>query len=161
MRKPIGLALALTLAAAAAAQAAPGANVQGAAALALAALAAEHEASLPLAQRQAVAALFDGGRVDFPKSRTIVVKVDKIVCRVSDVAINQRSCLLTFGSRTVNLAGRRANELDATLAAAGVPPDGAAGSSFEGLSALNCTLDPSEIAQNTGGGANCAFVPGP
>jgi hypothetical protein len=158
MMKTIALALAL---AAPAAQAGQGANVQGAAGLALAGLVAEHEASLPSAQRQAVAALFDGGEVAFPKGQTIVVKVDKIVCRVSDVAINQRSCALTFGTRIVNLTGRRANELDATLAAAGVPPDGAAGSSYEGLSALNCTLDPTEIAQNTGGGAACTFMPGP
>ena len=160
MIKPIALAVALALAAPAA-QAGQGGNVQGAAGLALAALAAEHDASLPAAQRQAVAALFDGGKVTFPKGQTIVVKVDKIVCRVSDVAINQRSCALTFGTRIVNLAGRRANELDATLAAAGVPPDGAAGSSYEALSALNCSLDPSEIAQNSGGGASCAFMPGP
>jgi hypothetical protein len=160
MIKPIALAVALALGAPAV-QVGQGGNVQGATGLALAALAAEHDVSLPAAQRQAVAALFDGGKVTFAKGQTIVVKVDKIVCRVSDVAINQRSCALTFGTRIVNLAGRRANELDATLAAAGVPPDGAAGSSYEALSALNCSLDPSEIAQNSGGGASCAFMPGP
>jgi len=43
---------------------------------------------------------------------------------------------------------------------AGVPSDGAAGSVFESLSKLNCTIDPAEIKQKAGGGANCAFETG-
>ena len=38
--------------------------------------------------------------------------------------------------------------------------DGAAGSVFEGLSKLDCTIDPAEIKQKAGGGANCTFNPG-
>ena len=43
---------------------------------------------------------------------------------------------------------------------AGVPPDAAAGSVFESLSKLNCTLDPGEIKQKAGGGASCSFETG-
>ena len=41
-----------------------------------------------------------------------------------------------------------------------VPEDGAAGSVFEGMSHLNCTIDPAEIKQKAGGGADCKFDPG-
>jgi hypothetical protein len=43
---------------------------------------------------------------------------------------------------------------------AGVPSDGAAGSVFESLSNLSCTLDPKAIKQKDGSGANCSFDPG-
>jgi hypothetical protein len=59
------------------------------------------------------------------------------------------------------LKGRQANEIYATEAVAGVPSDGAAGSIFESLSNLVCTLDPGEIRQKAGGGANCTFDAGP
>ncbi len=41
-----------------------------------------------------------------------------------------------------------------------MPPDGAAGSTFESLSHLVCTIDPQVIAQKAGGGADCTFDPG-
>ena len=47
-----------------------------------------------------------------------------------------------------------------TLALAGVPSDGAAGSIFESLSKLSCTLDPKAIKDKAGGGADCSFEPG-
>jgi hypothetical protein len=43
---------------------------------------------------------------------------------------------------------------------AGIPADGAAGSVFESLSKLTCTLDPAEIKQKAGGGADCSFETG-
>jgi len=43
---------------------------------------------------------------------------------------------------------------------AGVSADGAAGSVYEALYALACTLEPGVIKQNGGGGATCAFTPG-
>jgi hypothetical protein len=43
---------------------------------------------------------------------------------------------------------------------AGIPADGAAGSVFESLSKLNCTLDPAEIRKKAGGGADCSFDTG-
>jgi hypothetical protein len=41
-----------------------------------------------------------------------------------------------------------------------VPPDGAAGTMFEALSHLDCTINPHEIPQKAGGGASCSFDPG-
>ena len=92
-----------------------------------------------------------------PAKKKIVVTADKIVCRVSDVDIAARSCELTFGKRVKIIKGRAANELYATEAMAGVPPDGAAGSIFESLSRLNCTLDPTAIKAKDGSGATCTY----
>jgi len=96
----------------------------------------------------------------FPASRTISVKADKIVCRASNVDISFHSCALTFRSKTINLKGRRAHELFAIVGEVGVPPDGAAGTMFEALSHLDCTINPHEIQQKAGGGASCSFDPG-
>jgi hypothetical protein len=138
------------------------ASATGPSALALAALTAEHDSALSAAKRHVVAKLFAGHtNFPYPAGQNITIKADKIVCRVSDVAIVARSCALTFGVHTVNLTGRRANALFATIAVAGVPPDGAAGSIFEALHGLDCTLEPSVIKQNAGGGATCAFTAGP
>lgn len=41
-----------------------------------------------------------------------------------------------------------------------MPPDGAAGTMFEALSHLDCTINPHEIQQKVGGGASCSFDPG-
>ncbi len=60
----------------------------------------------------------------------------------------------------MNLDGRKAHELYATLIEIGVPTDGAAGTIYEALSKLSCTIDPKEIESNDGGGAKCLFVPG-
>ncbi|WFU42411.1 DUF3606 domain-containing protein [Bradyrhizobium sp. CB82] len=43
---------------------------------------------------------------------------------------------------------------------AGVPADGAAGSNFESLSKLNCTIDLNAIRRKDGSGASCSFQPG-
>ena len=86
-------------------------------------------------------------------AKKISVTADKIVCRVSNVDITARSCELTFKGAKQTITGRRASEIFATEAMAGVPPDGAAGSVFESLSKLNCTLDPAEIRKKAGGGA--------
>ena len=47
--------------------------------------------------------------------------------------------------------------LFATEAMAGIPADGAAGSNFESLSKLNCTLDPAQLKAKVGGGAECSY----
>ena len=86
-------------------------------------------------------------------AKKISVTADKIVCRVSNVDITARSCELTFKGSKQTITGRRASEIFATEAMAGVPSDGAAGSVSESLSKLNCTLDPAEIRQKAGGGA--------
>jgi len=137
------------------------ANARGPSALALAALTTEHDAALEASQRIVIAKPF-AWQVNFayPAGRKITVAANNIVCRVSDVAIVQRSCALTFGNHTVNLTGRFANELYATIAVAGVSADGAAGSIYEAIHGLACTLEPGVIKQNGGGGATCAFTPG-
>ena len=127
-------------------------------ALALAALVAEHVPLLNGQDKQALVRMFQGNLTfAFPAGRKISVQADSIECRASNVDITSRSCTLSFGARTATLTGRRAHELFATLAELGVPEDGAAGSVFVGLSQLDCTLDPNEIKQKAGGGANCTF----
>ena len=96
----------------------------------------------------------------FPANRKITIKADSIVCRAGNIDITQRSCELTFGQKKVTLSGRKAHELFATLAEAGVRPDGAAGTIRESLSRLSCTIDPNEVKQKAGGGATCNFDPG-
>jgi hypothetical protein len=135
------------------------ATAGGQAALALAGVVALYSPLLTSDEREAVSALFvgqSGGRY----ARKISVSADKIVCRVSNVDITARSCELTFKGAKQIITGRRASEIFATEAMAGVPPEGAAGSVFESLSTLNCTLDPAEIKQKTGGGATCTFETG-
>jgi hypothetical protein len=137
------------------------ATTGGGTALALAALVGDHSPDLRNREQRVLLRLFRGrSDVDFPAGRTISVKADSVACRASNVDITSRSCKLTFGTKTVDLSGRRAHELAATIAEAGVPPDGAAGSVFEGLSHLVCTIDPNVIAQKAGGGADCTFDPG-
>ena len=96
----------------------------------------------------------------FPANRKITIKADSIVCRASNIDITQRSCELTFGAKKVALSGRKAHEMYATIAEVGVPADGAAGTIFESLSHLVCTIDPNEVKQKAGGGATCNFDPG-
>ena len=156
MRAFLILALALLAAPAAAA------GASGPYALALAGVIAEHDWRLAATDRDVVAALFSGNeRVDYPVGRAIVVSAEKVVCRVSNVEITARSCEVTIRGRTAALSGPAANALFATLAAAGVPADGAAGSIFEAVHGLACTLIPSVIRQNAGGGANCVYIVGP
>jgi hypothetical protein len=142
------------------ASAAPG-NASGPAALALAAVIAQHSPAVRAFDRRVIARLFRGNtRFGFTPNTKISVDADSVVCRVSNVDITQRSCELTFGSRKRTLTGREANEVGATAAAAGVPSEGAAGSSIESISKLRCSIDPNEIMQKAGGGANCNFETG-
>jgi hypothetical protein len=141
-----------------AASAAP-ATANGPSALALAGVVALYSPLLTADEREAVSALFVG-QSGVRYAKKISVAADKIVCRVSNVDITARSCELTFKGAKQTITGRRANEIYATEAVAGVPPDGAAGSVFESLSKLNCTLDPTEIKQKAGGGATCSFETG-
>jgi hypothetical protein len=134
------------------------ASATGPAALALAGVVAPIS-SLSSAEKTAVAMLF-AGNSNISHAKAISVKVDKIVCRTSNVDITARSCQLTIGKSVKTINGRAANELFATEAVAGVPSDGAAGSIFESLSKLNCTLDPAKIKQKDGSGAECSFDAG-
>lgn len=151
------LILSLLMASVSAASAAPS-TASGSVALALAGVVAPFS-PLPAAEKKAVAAFFNGNS-NIPYTKKITVTADKILCRASNVAITSRSCELTFGSHTSTVKGREANEIFATEALAGVPSDGAAGTIFEGLTKLSCTLDPKVIKENAGGGADCTFEPG-
>jgi hypothetical protein len=139
------------------ASAAPG-NASGPTALALAAVIAQHSPAVRAFDKRVIARLFRGNTsFGFTPNTKISVDADSVICRVSNVDITQRSCDLSFGSRKRRLTGREANELGATAAAAGVPSEGAAGSSIESISKLRCTIDPNEIMQKAGGGADCSF----
>jgi hypothetical protein len=152
------LAASLLLTGAAAADAAP-ATVSGPNALALAGVVALYSPLLSGDERETAAALFVGEK-DVPYAKKITISADKIVCRVSNVDITARSCELTFRGKKQTISGRRASEIFATEALAGVASDGAAGSVFAGLSNLNCTLDPKAIKQKDGSGASCSFETG-
>jgi hypothetical protein len=137
------------------------ATVTGNSALALAALVADRSPLVSPIEKGVMARLFEGRlNLILPATKKISVQADAVVCRVSNVDITSRSCTLTFGSKQVVLAGRRAHELFATVAEAGVPADGAAGTSFESLSHLSCTIDATQIKEKAGGGAACKFDPG-
>jgi hypothetical protein len=143
----------------AAASAAP-AIVTGPTALALAAVVTQHS-SLPAYDKQIMARLFAGNHAFlYVTKKKLSVTADTVVCRTSNVDIAARSCELTFPISKKTLRGREANELYATAAVAGVSPEGAAGSNIESFSKLNCTVDPTEIRQKAGGGAECSFETG-
>ena len=146
MKKLIISALALAIGQTAA-FAAPG-SATGPTGLALAAVIAQHSPAVRAFDKRVIARLFRGNtRFGFTPNTKISVDADSVVCRVSNVDITSRSCELTFGA-------------GATAAAAGVPSEGAAGSSIESISKLRCTIDPNEIMQKAGGGANCSFETG-
>ena len=134
-------------------------KISGSTALALAGVIAPLSPVLSGAEKKAVAMLF-AANADIPYKKPVVVTADKIVCRTGNVDITLRNCEVTFGKKARNVNGPTANEIFATEALAGIPPDGAAGSSFESLSRLSCTIEPNAIRQKDGSGAECAFQPG-
>jgi hypothetical protein len=136
-------------------------TVSGNGPLAFASLVAEHSPLLTAQEKRIMADLLEG-RLHFKYSagKKISVDADSIVCSESNVAIATRSCDLKFGKKTISIKGRKAHELFATLVEIGVPSDGAAGTIYESLSHLTCAIDPHEIQQNAGGGAQCQFDPG-
>ena len=80
----------------------------------------------------------------------IQVNADAVICHAGDVDIASFGCELTFGTTKVELTGRKANELFATIGEAGVSPDGAAGTIYEGLHALSRVIDTAGIARRDG-----------
>jgi hypothetical protein len=136
------------------------ASVGGHSALALGALVGIASPMVGLTDRAALTVLLDGKPAKTAKWRKIVVKADLIVCRAGNVDITAFQCDLTFGAKKIALQGRRAHELFATVLEAGVPGEGAAGTIYEALHNLSCTIDPPTIAQNSGAGADCTFDPG-
>jgi hypothetical protein len=138
---------------------APGSS-SGPSALALAGVVASHSPVLGSFNRRAMARLFRGKSISFPPNRKISVAADSIVCSASSVDVTLRTCELAFGAGKRSLTGREANEVFATLAAAGIASTVATGSVVENVAALNCTIDPNEIRQKAGGGAQCIFTTG-
>lgn len=153
-------ALALLLAAGQHPAAAASATATGPAALALAAVVAE-QAPLSSFERRVMARLFNGD-TGFGTSMhgEISIAAASVVCRVSNVDITSRSCELAFKTHKRTVHGRQASEIYATIAAAGVASEGAAGSIVESISNLACTIDPTVIKQKAGGGADCTFDSG-
>jgi hypothetical protein len=94
-------------------------------------------------------------------TRTITVQADSIVCRTFNVDISAHSCDLACAASKRTLRGRKAHEVFATLVEVGVPSEGAAGTFFESLSDLTCTIDLDEFQKRAGGGAACSFNPRP
>jgi hypothetical protein len=133
------------------------ATITGPTALAVAAVIAQYSPVLNPGERKVIAGLFDGNtRMSYP-IKTLAVGADTVMCRISNVAIADRSCEIAFKKGKRSLKGRAANEVFATLASAGVTADGAAGSMIENVSKLNCTLDLGKIKQNDGSGADCSW----
>jgi hypothetical protein len=131
-------------------------SVSGTTALALAGAVAQASPLLTSAERKAVDELF-AENSDIGYKKKIVITADKIVCRTSNVDLTLRTCQLTFGNRTKTINGRAANELFATQALAGVPGDAGAGTNYESLAKLACTLDPQAIKKKDGSGAACSY----
>ena len=88
----------------------------------------------------------------------LTVTAESIICRVGNVDITARNCEMTFDKGKRTLKGREANEVNATLTAAGAIAEGAAGSMIQTVTRLSCTLDPNVIKDNSGGGADCSFA---
>jgi hypothetical protein len=137
-------------------------TVSGQGALALATLIGEYSPLLSQHDRHTLARVFDGNlHGPFAATQAVTVQADSVVCRTSNVDITLRSCELAFGANKPSLRGRKAHEVFATLGEVGVPSEGAAGTVFEGLSQLTCTIDLHELQQRAGGGAVCSFSPRP
>ncbi len=150
------IAMSVCLMSASSAQAA---SISGSTALALAGVVAPLSPLLSSAERKAVALLF-AANSEIAYKKPILVTADKIVCRTSNVDITARSCEVTFGRKVKTVNGPTANEIFATEALAGVQAEGAAGSNFESLTKLKCTIDPNAIRQKDGSGADCSFATG-
>jgi hypothetical protein len=136
-------------------------NTTGSSAVALAGVVAPYSPTLAAPDKAAMASIFDGGNPDVPAGKKITVVAESIACFASHVAINEFHCNLAFGNATTKVTGRKANEIYAALMEAGVPPDAGAGTSYEALTELRCTIDPDVIKKQEGGGASCSFATSP
>ncbi|HEX7566350.1 MAG TPA: hypothetical protein VF396_24320 [Bradyrhizobium sp.] len=130
-------------------------SVTGSTAVAVAGVIARYSPLLSAHEKRAIAALFNGRA---RAGNKLTVTAGSITCRVSNVDIIMRSCEMTFDKGTRTLKGREANEVNATLTAAGAIAEGAAGSMIQTVTKLICTLDPNVIKDNSGGGADCSFA---
>lgn len=158
MRGLLVLALPLLLAAPTAHAASTGGN----AGLALAARVGAHSPTLSSQQKALLRRMLDGDlNFHYPANQKIVVKATAVTCRASNVDISSHSCAFTFGAHKPSIEGDAGAALYATMVWAGVPSDGAAGTIYEGVKNLVCTIDPNAVKQRDGSGADCTFDPGP
>lgn len=135
-------------------------SADGSSGLALAALVGEHSPLLKASETILLKKFLNSqANPPYASKKKITVAADAVTCKASNVDITLHECSLTFGAKTIRTHGRKAHELYATLAEAGVPPDGAAGSIFEALTNLACTIDPAEVGRKAGGGAHCTYAP--
>lgn len=137
-------------------------SASGSGALAIAGLVGLQSPLLTSSAKNALSHML-GGDLSFAFSAngTITVKAGSVSCRASDVDISAHDCALKFGGTTRTLKGRAAHELYATLIENGVASDGAAGSIFEAVTHLSCTIKVAEVKERGGGGADCSFDAGP
>jgi len=92
---------------------------KGPMALAVGAVVARYSPSLSTDEKRLIAGIFDGN-VKVGDKRKLLVVAETVTCKVSNVAIAERSCELTFKKGKRSLKGREANEVYATLASAGI-----------------------------------------
>jgi hypothetical protein len=155
MQRFIGLGLAVGLALGAGAASAQTASDHDA--LALAAIVGGYSPSLSAAQKAVLTDYLASNPHKDAKAAKIVVAAAQVKCLASNVDVTRFECDLTFGKATQTLKGRKAFEIYAALGDAGVQDDGAAGTIYRSVAPLNCTLTPSAIAQEGGGGADCTY----
>ena len=131
-------------------------------ALALAALIGADQPSLSHAEKTVLASFLAGQtNVALPAdAQRILVRADKITCRMGDVDAGLHDCTLTFGATTVTKTGRAGHELLATMKENGVTADGAAGTIYYSVMPITCTVDATEVESHDGGGAMCTFADG-
>lgn len=121
-----------------------------------------HQPNLSPGDKKALVDLLDAeNNFYWPIGRKITVQADAVVCKASNVDITARTCDLAFGKKKLTIKGRAGHEIFATIAEAGVASEGAAGSIYESLSHLRCVIDPRQVFDKAGAGADCKFTPGP
>lgn len=90
---------------------------------------------------------------------TVTIEAKAIACHESHVATGSFICDVTaMNDQVRSVRGRVAHELKATLAEAGVRPEGAAGQEISSVGAVSCTLDLKLLGECAGGGAGCTLA---
>lgn len=150
-----GMALAAALVASGAASAATSGGNSG---LAFAALVGMRSPTILPAHKQALEHFLEGKSNLVPSGAAFTFHATEVHCHFSNVDLTSHSCTLTFGSTNINITGRAGNELTASMQAAGVQGDGAAGTIHFDAKAIACTINIDEIKSPDGGGASCNYT---
>ena len=91
------------------------ASSSGYSALAFGVIVGSYSPALSTGNKTRLAQLLENKAGTGPARGTITINANSVVCRASNVDIAAFRCQLTFGTRTVTLSGRRANELFAVI----------------------------------------------